>query len=229
MKIGGFQKLTLLDFPGEVACIIFTSGCNFRCPFCHNSELIRMKDEIADDDIFKYLNKRKGVIDGVVISGGEPLMQPDITDFIYRIRNMGFHIKLDTNGSYPGRLGELLSNGLLDYAAMDVKHTRERYSLAAGIDCGEILENTERSIELLKNSSIQKEFRTTFVKGIHEKSDAEEIARWLSADIPYHMQSYINSGGILSPNGLSAFSEQDMNDMLFAAKKHCPNAALRGL
>lgn len=229
MKTGGFQKLTLLDFPGEVACIIFTAGCNFRCPFCHNSPLICAETETDTDEIFRYLKKRRGVLDGVVISGGEPLEQPDIIDFIREIRGMNYRIKLDTNGSYPDRLSLLLSEGLIDYAAMDIKHTKEKYSLAAGIECNGILKKIEQSIDILKNCSAEAEFRTTFVNGIHKISDAEEIALWLSTKRPYYIQSYKNSGSVLSPEGLSEFSESELNAMQRAAKRYCPNAELRGL
>ncbi len=228
MKTGGFQKLTLLDFPGEVACIVFTSGCNFRCPFCHNSGLLSGEAQIDTDEIFSYLKKRGGVLDGVVITGGEPLMQADIVDFIKEIRSMGYKIKLDTNGSYPDRLRELLEEGLIDYAAMDIKHTPEKYSLAAGVG-GEIIKNIEKSINLLKSCNITAEFRTTFVNGIHKTADAKEISRFLSTDRPYYIQSYTDSGSVLSPDGLSAFSKEELDKMLYEARRFCPNAALRGL
>lgn len=228
MKAGGFQKLTLLDFPGEVACIVFTSGCNFRCPFCHNSGLLSGEAQMDTDEIFAYLKKRGGVLDGVVITGGEPLMQADIVDFIKELRVMSYKIKLDTNGSYPDRLQELLEKELIDYVAMDIKHTPEKYSLAAGVG-GEIIKNIEKSINLLKNCNILSEFRTTFVNGIHKTSDAVEIAHFLSTGRPYYIQSYINSGSVLSPDGLSAFSREELDKMLEEARTFCPNAALRGL
>ncbi len=231
MNIGGFQKLSLLDFPGEVACIVFTSGCDFRCPFCHNASLVTSDDmpHTDESDIFAYLEKRSGVLDGVVITGGEPLIHSDIKDFIIKIRSLGLKIKLDTNGSFPKKLKELLSENLLDYVAMDIKHTRTGYSLAADVNAELILPKIEESIFLLKNADIPAEFRTTLVKGIHTESDAGKIAKELSTSLPYYLQSYTNSGDVISPNGLTAFTEDELSRMLRDAKEFCPNAALRGV
>ena len=232
MQIGGFQKLTLLDYPGQMACIVFTSGCNFCCPFCHNAGLIRpggAKSQILVSEIMDYLEKRKGLLEGVVLSGGEPLMQPDVREFLLNVRQMGYRVKLDTNGSFPETLEALLEEGLIDYAAMDIKHCREAYALAAGRGCEDILPKIEQSISLLKKGKISFEFRTTLVKGIHKESDIEKIASWIAGDAPFYLQSYVDSGDVLSPQNLEAFSGETLRRMLFLAQKYCPNVELRGI
>lgn len=227
MRIGGFQKLTLLDYPGEVACIVFTIGCDLRCPYCHNSGLLKDAPEFGEDEVFAYLEKRRGLLDGVVITGGEPLMHSDVFSFAEKIRGSGYKIKLDTNGTYPDRLNEMISRGLVDYVAMDVKHVPEKYHLAAGIraDVSAIL----RSIEILKASSVSYEFRTTVVKGIHAPEDIEGIAGILCADAPYYLQKYKASEGVLAPEGLLAYDDEEMLKMASAARTRCPNTSVRGL
>ena len=199
MRIGGFQKLTLLDFPDQMACIVFTPGCNFRCPYCHNAGLVLQREdagEVSQEEVLAYLKKR---------------------------------IKLDTNGSFPQRLEDLLRAGLLDYIAMDLKHSPEGYSRAAGIDAAPLLPRIERSVSLLMHGKTPYEFRTTLVKGLHTPGDVERIAGWIAGDSPYFLQSYADSGDILSPGGLDAFSEGELQQMLQLARKHCPKAALRGI
>ena len=227
MIIGGMQKLTLLDYPGEMACILFTAGCNFRCPFCHNSGLLENADTISEDEVFSYLKKRRGLLDGVVITGGEPLMHEDISDLAEKIHSLGYKIKLDTNGSYPDRLSEIISRGLIDYAAMDVKHLPEKYEKAAGVKAD--TDAVKRSIEILKAADMRREFRTTAVKGIHELSDIVGIARMLSSDVSYFIQSYKRSEGVLSPEGLDAFSDEELIETATLSKKYCPNTFVRGI
>ena len=231
MKIGGFQKLTLLDYPEQVACILFTAGCNFRCPFCHNASLVTAGTgaEVSEMDILAYLKRRQGILDGVVVSGGEPLLQPDLRGFLTEVKRLGYLVKLDTNGSFPRRLEALLQEGLLDYVAMDLKHVPDSYARAAGIDEPGLLARLESSITLLKTGTVPFEFRTTLVKGIHGPADAGAIAAWVAGSQPYYLQSYTNSGDILCPDRLASFSEPELRRMLRAAKQHCPNAALRGL
>lgn len=231
MNIGGFQKLSLLDFPSEVACIVFTSGCNLRCPFCHNAELVTSenKPHTDENDVFEYLEKKRGILDGVVITGGEPLIQADIADFIIKVRSYGMKIKLDTNGCFPEKLSELLSQNLLDYIAMDIKHTFENYSIAVGADCTNIIPKIKKSIELIKSSGIPAEFRTTLVKGIHRSADAAAIAKQLRTDLPYFLQSYVDSGSVISPAGLEAFSKAELEQMQKDAQQFCPNTTLRGM
>lgn len=232
MRIGGFQKLTLLDFPGQMACIVFTPGCNFRCPYCHNAGLaLRREDagEVSEEEVLAYLEKRRGLLEGVVVTGGEPLLQPDLEEFLRKARDLGYLIKLDTNGSFPQRLDGLLQAGLLDYVAMDLKHSPEGYSKAAGTDASLLLPRIGQSVSLLLQGRVPYEFRTTLVKGLHTPGDVERIAGWIAGDSPYYLQSYADSGDILSPEGLGAFSREELEQMLLLAKKHCPRASLRGL
>ena len=171
MTINGMQKLTLLDYPGNVACLIFTQGCNFRCPFCHNSGLLDMNnncEKIDEKEVFKYLEKRRGLLDGVCISGGEPLLQKDIEDFIRKVKDLGYKVKLDTNGSSPKKLKQLIEDGLIDYVAMDIKNDFLNYDKTAGM-CTNI-DNIKKSIEIIENSNIEYEFRTTIVKQFHDVS-----------------------------------------------------------
>ncbi len=231
MWIGGFQKLTLLDYPGQVACIVFTAGCNFRCPFCHNGELVTGTDEIrpvAEEEVFAYLEKRRGILDGLVLSGGEPLLQPDAEDFIRRVRALGYLVKLDTNGSFPDSLERLLQEGLLDYVAMDIKASPVRYGDVIGRDAGDILPRVRRSAALLRESGVPHEFRTTLVKGLHREEEIPEIVSWISGEESYYLQSYKESEGVLAPDGLGCFSHEELQRMLTAARKICPGAQLRG-
>ncbi len=217
MKIGGFSKLTLLDFPGCVACIVFTSGCNFRCPFCHNASLVthtKDSEDISEDEILSYLKKRKGLLDGVVITGGEPLLQNGIEDFIIKVRDLGYKVKLDTNGSFPDKLKNLLENGLLDYVAMDIKNSKEKYSATAG--CEVNLADIEKSISLLENSGIDYELRTTVTQELHNEDDIKNIALWIKRSPKYFIQNFKNSGDIVGEN-LSEFSKDDLEKLLRTA------------
>ncbi|MCD8123696.1 MAG: anaerobic ribonucleoside-triphosphate reductase activating protein [Lachnospiraceae bacterium] len=232
MRIGGFQKLTLLDYPGQVACIVFTAGCNFRCPFCHNGELVTGAEEIAlvpEEEVFAYLEKRCGILDGLVLSGGEPLLQPDAEDFIRRVRTRGYLVKLDTNGSFPDRLERLLDEGLLDYVAVDIKAAPAQYGAAIGREAEEILPRIRRSVTLLRESGVPHEFRTTLVKGLHREEEIPEIVSWISGEESYYLQSYKESEGVLAPDGLGSFSPEELQRMLAAAQEICPGAQLRGV
>lgn len=226
MNIQGFQKLTLLDFPGCVACLVFTGGCNLRCPFCHNASLVRSPLECPNmqQEVLEYLARRRGILNGVCISGGEPLLQPDIADFIAKVKALGYRVKLDTNGSLPKKLRELLMTGLVDYVAMDIKSAPKTYSLASGADIP--FEVFKKSIEIIKNSGVEYEFRTTAVKGIHTKSDFEEIAK-LIGDEPWFLQNFKDSGNVLC-EGYSEFSLDEMQEFLKIVKKYVPRAQLRG-
>ena len=182
MRIAGFQKLTLLDFPGKLSCILFTQGCNFKCPYCQNSGLICQKNEelISEEEIFSYLNKRKGVIDGVVISGGEPTVQSDLEFFIKKIKDMGYLVKLDTNGTNPDLIQRLIDKGLVDYIAMDIKNVLPLYVDVASVNAS--VEKLKRSIEIIKSSSIDHEFRTTIIKNIHDIDKIKEICNYVDGD-----------------------------------------------
>ena len=230
MIIRGIQKVTLLDYPGKVACTLFTGGCNFRCPFCQNSELVlcpKAVDEIPMSDIFAYLNKRKGLLDGVCITGGEPLLEGDIEVFMREVRSLGYLIKLDTNGYLPDKLEHLISCKLLDYVAMDIKSCRENYALVAGLP-GLDISRIEKSIELLKKSGIPHEFRTTVVHELHTAEDVRKIGLWLAGEERYYIQKFADSGEILCP-GLSAPTDEELASFLEAVKPYIPSVSLRGV
>lgn len=199
MKFSGFQKLTLLDFPGKVACILFTAGCNFRCPFCHNAGLVTHIDNenvFDEQEILEYLKKRAGMLEGVVITGGEPLMQPELEEFIVKVRALGYSVKLDTNGSFPERLKALIEKGLLDYVAMDIKNSLSKYPETAGnekLDLAQI----EKSIDLLMEEGVDYEFRTTVSEELHKEEDIEAIARRIKGAKRYFLQNFTDSGDII--------------------------------
>lgn len=200
MKICGFMKTTLLDYPGHVACTVFTGGCNFRCPYCHNSELLDMDlpSEFTEEEIFMFLQRRKGVLEGVVISGGEPTLQPDLPRFIRDIKEQtGLEVKLDTNGTAPDILRELLGEGLLDFVSMDIKSGPGGYTKAAGIRNGGILRRIEESRDLLINGDIPYEFRTTVVDGIHTEEDFRELGPFIKGCRSYFLQAYKESSTVL--------------------------------
>jgi len=230
MTISGMQKLTLLDYPGITACLIFTQGCNFRCPFCHNKDLLEdeIKTEIVEEDeVFKYLKKRQGVLDGVCISGGEPLLQPDIESFVTKVKDMGFKVKLDTNGSSPSRLKRLLDKGLLDYVAMDIKNDFLDYDKTSGIQMINI-ENIKRSISILEESNVEHEFRTTIVKELHSLLGLEEICKYLGPNAKYYIQNYKDCDTVLK-KGLSGFNTEELVSIQNKLKLTNPNVVVRGL
>lgn len=230
MNIKGIQKMTLLDFPGRVACTVFTGGCNFRCPFCHNSDLVispRLTPTIPDEEVFAFLKKRSGLLDGICISGGEPLLQTDLLDFITKAKELGYLVKLDTNGYMTEKLSELISAGMLDYIAMDIKTAPEHYGKLAGIrdfDVSAILE----SVELIKNSGIEHEFRTTVVGTLHTAGDLEAIGEWLKGEKHYFLQKFVDSGAIIE-GGHSPASDDTMREYLEIVRKSIPAAELRGV
>ena len=227
MNVQGYQKLTLLDFPGAVACTVFTGGCNLRCPFCHNAGLVLTPNEedSMEKEVLTFLSRRKGLLEGVCVTGGEPLLQPDLEDFIRRVKEMGYRVKLDTNGSMPERLEALLATGLIDYVAMDVKSSPKGYSKATGASIGSDV--FEKSIRLLQKSGVAHEFRTTAVKGIHTLEDFAEIGKWLASDSPYFIQTFVDSHNLIG-SGCDAFSESETRALLDAVRPYLPLAQLRG-
>ena len=228
MHICGYQKTTLLDYPGHVAATIFTGGCNFRCPFCHNSDLIfHPTSHISQEEIFAFLEKRKNILSGICITGGEPTLQPDLVQFMEKVRTLGYKIKLDTNGYRPEIISDLLNKKLLDYIAMDIKAGYSNYSKVCDINNFNI-ETIKNSISIIENSGIDYEFRTTVVKELHSKQDFEEISGMLSAKSPYYIQSFKDSGNILTP-GLSACDADTLNQYLSIVKAKLPNTFLRGI
>ena len=229
MIIEGLQKTTLLDYPGCVACTLFAHGCNLRCPFCHNAGLVVRKPEniIEKEELAAFLQKRKGILDGVCLTGGEPLMQKGAIEFIEFLKSFGYKVKLDTNGFYPDRLSEIIERGLVDYIAMDIKSSKQGYAKAVGIQDIDIAPAV-RSVELIIGSGIDYEFRTTAVKGLHLVSDFEEIGRWLSGAKRYFIQQFIDSGDLIC-SGLEAFTREETEKLLAAVRKYVPTAEIRGL
>lgn len=228
MNICGYQKTTLLDYPGHVAATIFTGGCNFRCPFCHNSDLLLNPSTIiSEEEIFTFLKKRKNILSGICITGGEPTLQPDLIEFIEKVRSLGYKIKLDTNGYRPQTISELLNKNLLDYIAMDIKAGYSNYVNVCGFSNLNI-ETIKESISMIENSRIDYEFRTTIVKELHTEQDFQEISEMLSPKSSYYIQSFKDSGNILTP-GLSSCNMDTLNYYLSIVKEKIPNSSLRGI
>jgi len=231
------QKTTLLDFPGKMAAIVFTGGCNFACPYCHNSELISWGDDVplmAEEEVFAYLNKRKNVLEGLVISGGEPTLQKDLETFIRKVRDLGYLIKLDTNGTTPGVLKDLCQKGLIDYVAMDVKGLDSLCPRICGLTkldpaAQNVLQgNMQESIDYLLTGAVTYEFRTTLVQGLHTAEDVEKIAEQIRGASAYYLQNYRESDTVLCKDGLSPFSREQLEQFLTIVKKYVPVAQIRG-
>lgn len=226
MKICGLQKVTLLDFPGQVACTVFLGGCNFNCPYCYNSSLIRNDglELYTMEEFFKFLEKRKGILDGVAITGGEPLIHKDIKDFIIKIRNMGFKVKLDTNGSFPDVLEELIDLKLVDYVAMDIKNTFNKYNITT--DCNIDVVNIKRSIELLIKEKVDYEFRTTVVNELHSIEDFKDIGLMIKGAKRYFIQSFQYQDTVRCKD-LTPMSKHNLELCLEKVKEHVEHASLR--
>ena len=229
MKIQGLQKMTLLDFPGRVACTVFLGGCDFRCPFCHNYELVEgpMPEALSEEEFFAFLEKRRGLLDGVAITGGEPCLRRDLPQFIARIREAGFAVKLDTNGNHPQMLASLIEGGLLDYVAMDINNSPAKYAETIGLP--EIdLAPIDESIALLMQSDVPHEFRTTVIREYHEAEDFEKIGEWISGAQRYFLQPFTDRDTV--PNRfLSAPDAADMRLYREIAGRHVQLAEIRGL
>lgn len=234
MDIRGFQSLTLLDYPGRVACTVFTGGCNFRCPFCHNASLVLTPEanpRFSEEEILAHLKKRRGLLTGLAITGGEPLLQPDLRGFIEKARELGYLIKLDTNGGFPDRLAALYDAGLLDYIAMDIKSSLSGYAYAAGrhgLDTAAVKE----SAALLMGGKVDFEFRTTIVRGIHTAGDFAQIGEWLGGDEKYFLQGFEDSGDLIGfgdeKGELSAFKSEETEAFAAILRETIPNVKIRG-
>ena len=227
MNIAGVQKVTLLDYPGKVACEIFTQGCNFECPFCQNSSLIPITNtgEFSEEEIFEYLNLRKNILDGVVITGGEPTVQKDLKSFIKKIKDLGLLVKLDTNGGNPKVLQELIDEKLVDYVAMDIKNIFNKYNITAGKKIN--LDNIKKSIEILKASKIDYEFRTTIIKEMHSLDDIISICK-LVGNAKYYLQNFEDSENVLN-HSLHGFSREELLFIDKYLKDLFPNVEIRAL
>ena len=231
MLISGLQKTTLLDYPGHVACTVFTGGCNFRCPFCHNSSLVlpeRICGGMTEDEIMAFLKKRVGVLDGVAITGGEPLLHKDMPDFLRKVRELGYKIKLDSNGSFPEMLEHIVSEGLVDRVAMDIKNAPQLYGKTVGLESFDV-KAVERSKNFLLEGKVEYEFRTTAVKGLHSEESIREAAKWIEGAKEYYLQQFKDSGDVLRLDGLGAFNEEEMNLLKQAAAEFVPVVQLRGI
>ncbi len=230
VKIFGFQKLTLLDYPGNMASTLFTGGCNFRCPFCQNRSLVFLNEgapELDKDDILSYLNDRKGLLDGVCISGGEPLIYKGLKDFIKKVKALGLNVKLDTNGSFYDELKELVDERLVDCVAMDVKNCKERYAETIGLDSYD-LTSIEKSVELLKMDLVDYEFRTTIVKEFHDLEAIESLGKWLSGAKRLYLQQFVARDTCIQ-KGLHALDKDTLYAMRDILRKYIPSTELRGI
>ena len=227
----GLQKLTLLDFPGKVACTLFTRGCNFRCPFCHNASLVVRPEEqriYENSEIIAFLKKRAGVLDGVAITGGEPTMMSGLYDFIAEIKDMGYAVKLDTNGTRPDVLKKIVNASLVDYVAMDIKNSPEKYAVTAGLPQSYDLSKIEESKSFLMEGNVDFEFRTTVVKPFHTEEDFSRIGEWIAGEEKYFLQQFKDSGDVIGQN-VSAYSAEEMERFLNVLLPSVPNAQLRGV
>lgn len=230
MRIYGLNKTTLLDYPGHVAATIFLGGCNFRCPFCQNGDLVlrpETQQVIEDGEVYSFLEKRKGILSGVCITGGEPTLEKDLPTAIKKIKEMGYLVKLDTNGYRPEVLRELLAEGVLDYIAMDVKNCMDYYGETAGygsIDLGKIRE----SIYLIEGCGIEYEFRTTIVKELHSDENMIKLGKEIEGAKAYFLQGYQESGGVISP-GFHGCTKMEMEKKAALVREYVPNVQLRGV
>lgn len=230
MYLCGLQKLAMVDYPGKLAATVFTGGCNLRCPFCHNALLVTRLDEtpeLGEEAVLSFLATRTKLLDGVVLSGGEPLLQPDAADFLRKIRQMGFAVKLDTNGFFPDRLSAILEEGLVDYVAMDIKNSPEKYPITCGIpglDTAPVAE----SVKLLRQSGVDFEFRTTLVREFHTPEDLLAIGRWLEGSPRYFLQAFVDSGNLVG-SGCSPFTPQEMRDFTLLLSPFFGEVNLRGI
>ena len=227
MYLGGLQKLTLLDYPGKLACTIFTSGCNYRCPFCHNASLVTHPSEpVSVDDVLEFLKKRRGVLQGVCVTGGEPLLQKDIRDLLRRLRDLGYEIKLDTNGSFPDKLRRAVEEGLVDYVAMDVKNCAAAYGETVGLEPFDT-EAVSESVRYLLSDAVDYEFRTTVVREFHDAQRLTALAEWIAGAKRYYLQSFADSGDLICP-GLHGYDRDEMEQLRQAVAEVLPCVELRG-
>ncbi len=229
MKIQGLQKLTLLDYPSKVACTIFTAGCNLRCPFCHNASLVtRLNDEpFTQEEIFSFLEKRRGVLDGVCISGGEPLLQDDIEEFVLKVKQMGFLVKIDTNGTCFDKLKRLIEKNLVDYVAMDVKNSISEYPKTTDVENLNVLPILN-SIALLMENKVDYEFRTTIVKQFHNETSIEQMGKLIKGVKRLYFQKFIDSGDLITCEPLQAHSHDTMLKFKKILENYVQDVQLRG-
>lgn len=229
--INGLARLTLLDFPGRTAATVFLAGCNLRCPFCHNAPLVTCGDgvqHISYSELEAFLRRRAGLLDGIAVTGGEPTLRPELPELLRLIRSYGYQTKLDTNGTRPEVLRSLLDEGLVDYVAMDIKGSRDRYSEAAG--CPVDLDAINESLALLRETEgrVEHELRTTLVRGLHTEIDMEDIGRWLCGEKNYFLQNFVDSGTLITPD-TEGLTPAEMQKYLEIVRRYIPTAQLRGI
>ena len=233
MLLMGIQKLTLLDYPGKTACTVFTGGCNMRCPFCHNASLvtgdIKALPQLAESELFAFLEKRRGILEGVCITGGEPTLQPDLLEFMARIKEMGFCVKLDTNGTRPDVIEKAIDLGLCDYVAMDIKNSQSLYPDTVGVKDFDITPII-KSVELLKQGRVDYEFRTTILKPLHTEDSLRDIGKWIAGCDKYFLQSFVDSGDIINKTvGFSQFDQKETESLVNMLKPLVPATKSRGI
>ena len=232
MKIHGFQTLTLLDYPGYTAATIFLGGCNFRCPFCQNAGLVLRPDEepvIPEDDVLAFLKKRRRVLDGVGITGGEPTLEPELPELIRSIKELGYLVKLDTNGTHPAIVRKLTEEKLIDYVAMDIKSSREHYARLAGNSSEKLLAVVEETAAFLMEGNLDYEFRTTVVRELHEQEDFVAIRDWLAGARRYYLQAYRDSEHILKSGNYSSYSREELERFAAILREKIPVVEVRGI
>ena len=230
MKIYGLNKTTLLDYPGRVAATIFLGGCNFRCPFCQNSSLVLTpgsQTEIPEEEVLSFLKKRKGILDGVCITGGEPTLSPDLPELLQEIRTLGYPIKLDTNGTHPALLKTLTEQNLIQMTAVDIKACPDNYPALCGLVHPE-LDAVKETVEFLKNGTLDYEFRTTVIRELHSEKDFIEIGQWLTGAKAYYLQAYRDSEEVLQP-GFSSYTRKELEHFREILKRTIPLVELRGI
>ena len=229
MKIHGLQKMTLLDFPGRVACTVFLGGCDFRCPYCHNFELVdgSAPAVMEEEALLAFLEKRRGLLDGVAITGGEPTLRPDLPELMRRIRALGYAVKLDTNGGHPDRLAAILGEGLADYVSMDIKNSPEKYAQTAGLEAIDLAPIRE-SARLLMAGGADYEFRTTVVDELHDEADFEAIGQWIAGARRYFLQAFTDRDSVPFA-GLHAPSDAKMRQYADIVRRYVPQTQLRGV
>ncbi len=229
MDIQGLQKMTLLDWPGKVACTVFLGGCDFRCPFCHNSELLSgpMPVLMDQEGLLEFPRKRQGLLDGVCVTGGEPLLRPGLPGLLDGIKNLGFPVKLDTNGNHPDRLVRLWEQGLVDYVAMDVKNSPERYPETVGVP-GLDLTPVRDSVAWLLEGHVEYEFRTTAVRQLHDAASFQAIGRWLQGARRYYIQNFVDRDTVLRA-GLSGFEKAELEAFASLVRPFVERVEVRGV
>lgn len=230
MKIYGLNKTTLLDYPGRVAATIFLGGCNFRCPFCQNSSLVLSPDrqpEIPEEEVLSFLKKRKGILEGVCVTGGEPTLSPELPEFLKKIQDLGYPVKLDTNGSRPQVLKDLASRNLIQMTAVDIKACPNNYPSLCGLVHPD-LDSIKETVDFLINGSLDYEFRTTVVRELHTEQDFIQIGQWIAGAKAYYLQAYRDSEEVLQP-GFSSYSQKELMYFRDILKRTIPLVDLRGI